>query len=140
MLLTKLQPEYVNALAGQFGFLGAFFGATSATLFVTLLTLAQPSLTMRWSIGLAGCASLAFIVTAFYSVGVFSVTHPLAPDVVDEKAFIYNFATMIISFTLGIYALLGAIGLSGWSRSRYIGIAVSVLAAIAGVFVTFAIF
>ncbi|MEM7779968.1 MAG: hypothetical protein AAF697_06215 [Pseudomonadota bacterium] len=140
MLLADFSPAYVNALAGQFGFLGAFLGAISMTLFVTLLTLAKPALTMRISIGLAGFASLAFIVTAFYSAGVFSVSHPEAPGLSQPETIVFNFASVIVSFTLGIYALLGAIGTSGWSRSKPLGIALSVMAFVAAAFVSLAIF
>ncbi len=133
MNMLELHPEYLAALARQFGFLGAFLGGVSATLFVTLLTLAKPSRVVRWAIGLAAVAAAAFIVTAYMSVGVIAQSHPNAPDMVAAGPRTIVQVGMSLSFAIGTFALLGAIGVSGWSRSKtlgYVTTAVAVLAAL----------
>ncbi len=131
--MLELHPEYLAALARQFGFLGAFLGGVSATLFVTLLTLAKPSKVVRWAIGLAAVGAAAFIVTAYMSVGVIAQSHPNAPDVIAAGPRTIVQVGMSLSFAIGTFALLGAIGVSGWSRSKtlgYVTTAVAVLAAL----------
>ncbi|MGB3167588.1 MAG: hypothetical protein WBA68_12520 [Alteraurantiacibacter sp.] len=39
--MTKLNPEYFTVLAQQSGFLGTFLGGVSATIFVTMMTMAR---------------------------------------------------------------------------------------------------
>ncbi|NQX96211.1 MAG: hypothetical protein HRT64_15070 [Erythrobacter sp.] len=128
MNLTELHPEYLADLARQFGFLGAFLGGVSATLFVTLLTLAEPSKVVRWAIGLAAVAACAFIVTAYMSVGVIANSHPKAPPQMEGTSIGAVQILMTISFAIGSFSLLGAIGVSGWSRSRRLGIITSIVA------------
>ena len=128
MNLTELHPEYLSALARQFGFLGAFLGGISATLFVTLLTLAKPGIAVRWAIGLAAVAAVAFIVTAYMSVGVIANSHPNAPPEMVGNSIIVVQVGMTLSFGLGSLALLAAIGVSGWSRSKALGIVTSTVA------------
>lgn len=133
MNVTELHPEYLADLARQFGFLGAFLGGVSATLFVTLLTLAKPSKVMRWSIGLAAVGACAFIVTAYMSVGVIANSHPNAPVQVAGNSALTAQLLMTISFAIGTLALLGAIGASGWSRSKVLGYITTTAAMLAAV-------
>ncbi|WP_298303061.1 hypothetical protein [uncultured Erythrobacter sp.] len=128
MNLTELHPEYLAALARQFGFLGAFLGGVSATLFVTLLTMAKPGKVVRWAIGLAAVAAVAFIVTAYMSVGVIANSHPNAPSEMAGNSIVAVQLGMSLSFGVGSLALLAAIGVSGWSRSRLLGIVTSIVA------------
>lgn len=128
MNITELHPEYLGALARKFGFLGAFLGGISATLFVTLLTLAKPGKVVRWAIGLAAVAAVAFIVTAYMSVGVIANSHPNAPPQMADNSIIAVQIGMSLSFGLGSLALLAAIGVSGWSRSKALGTVTSIAA------------
>jgi len=133
MNVTELHPEYLAALARQFGFLGAFLGGMSATLFVTLLTLAKPSKVVRWAIGLAAVAATAFIVTAYMSVGVIANSHPNAPPEMAGNSIFAVQILMSISFGIGSLSLLGAIGVSGWTRSKALGIVTTTAAVIAAI-------
>ncbi|MEP0390711.1 MAG: hypothetical protein ABJ205_06925 [Erythrobacter sp.] len=128
MNITELHPEYLGDLARQFGFLGAFLGGVSATLFVTLLTLAKPSNVVRWAIGLAAVGACSFIVTAYMSVGVVANSHPNAPPEMAGSSIVAIQVLMSASFGIGSLALLGAIGVSGWSRSKTLGITTTTVA------------
>jgi len=131
--MTELHPEYLAALARQFGFLGAFLGGVSATLFVTLLTLAKPSKVVRWSIGLAAVGAVAFILAAYMSVGVIAQSHPKAPAMVLDSTPWAAQIGMVVSFSLGTFALLAAIGVSGWSRSKVLGYVTTLAALLAAI-------
>ncbi|MEP3421085.1 MAG: hypothetical protein ABJN35_05080 [Erythrobacter sp.] len=129
--MTELEPEYLLALAQQFGFLGAFLGGVSATLFVTLLTLAKPSLLVRWSIGSAALGASCFIITAYMSVGVIAQNHPLSPRAPIESSDGYVPTLMYLSFVIGVFSLLAAIGVSGWTRSKPLGYVTTAVAGLA---------
>lgn len=133
MNITELHPEYLTALARQFGFLGAFLGGMSMALFVTLLTLAKPSKVVRWAIGLAAFAAAAFIVTAYMSVGVIANSHPHAPPQMAGNSITAIQVLMSVSFGLGSLALLGSLGVSGWSRSKPLGIVTTIAACLAAI-------
>ena len=128
MNITELHPEYLADLARQFGFLGAFLGGVSATLFVTLLTLAEPSKVVRWAIGLAALGACSFIVTAYMSVGVIANSHPKAPAIMAENSIVAVQVLLTVSFGIGSLALLASIGVSGWSRSKTLGVITSTVA------------
>ena len=140
MNLLELHPDYLTALAGHFGFLGAFLGGVAATFFVTLLTLGQPSTVERAALALGAVAALAFIVTASMSVDVVATSHPNAPAGVASKANPFPQVAMALSFFVGITTLLAAIGVSGWSRSRKLGILTTGAALIAAIPVAYAAF
>ncbi|MEM1051897.1 MAG: hypothetical protein AAGI28_07365 [Pseudomonadota bacterium] len=131
MNVVELHPEYLTDLAKQFGFLGAFLGGVSATLFVTLLTLAEQTRIVRWAIGLAAVGATSFVVTAYMSVGVIANSHPNAPPQIDESALLAVRLLMTISFAIGTLSLLAAIGVSGWSRSKVLGWITSIAAFLA---------
>lgn len=133
MSMTELHPEYLAALARQFGFLGAFLGGVSATLFVTLLTLAKPSKPVRWSIGLAAIGAVSFILAAYMSVGVIAQSHPEAPAMVQDTTPWAAQIGMVASFSIGTFALLAAIGVSGWSRSKLLGYVTTTVALLAAI-------
>ncbi len=129
--MAEMEPEYLLALAQQFGFLGAFLGGVSATLFVTLLTLAKPSLLVRWSIGSAALGAACFIITAYMSVGVIAQNHPLSPRASLESSGTLVLMGMYLSFVIGVFALLAAIGISGWTRSKPLGYVTTAVAGLA---------
>ena len=139
MELAELDPAYMTALSRQFGFLGAFLGGVSATFFVTLLTLSKPSAAARWSMGLSATAAVAFIVTASLSMTMIAANHPQAPGFVAEDANEFEQLAMAIGFAIGIYSLLGAIGTSGWMRTRTLGFVTTTVAAIAAIPITISI-
>ena len=133
MSAIELAPEYLAATARQYGFLGAFLGGVAATFCATMLTLAKPSRSARWSIGLSSVAAVAFIVVAILSVTIVARNHPLAPELIGERSTVFQQAILVLSFTIGGFALLSAIGVAGWTRSKPLGIVTSSAALIAAI-------
>lgn len=129
--MNDMEPEYLLALAQQFGFLGAFLGGVSTTLFITLLTLAKPSVLVRWSIGFAALGAACFIITAYMSVGVVAQNHPLSGRLPSEGSGALTQMGMSVSFVVGVFALLAAIGVSGWTRSKPLGCVTTAVASLA---------
>lgn len=135
-MVTELDPAYLSTLAQNFGFLGAFLGGVSATVCVTLLTLTQPSNPSRWAVGLAALAAEGFIVTAALSMTVVAQSHPQAPAFIARQASSFERLGLVFAFTIGVYSLLAAIGVSGWIRSRVLGMCMTAIALAAAIPIT----
>ncbi len=125
--MIELDASYQLALANQIGSLSTFLGGFSATFFVTMLTLAKPGTVARMSIGASALAAVAFIVAAGTSVTLTFTLHPAAPPTVADNPTDALRAMLAASFVTGMVALLAAIGIGGWIRSRVLGVFTSVV-------------
>ena len=138
--MQQLSPEYLAELGRQIAFLSAFLGGFAATFLATLLTSTSGGRQVTWTAASAGVAAAAFIVAVIAGTAMAVVLSPGAPAIGAEPSRI-NHARVAaaLGFAVGIYAMLLALGLSGWIRSRKLGIATSSAAFIAGVIVTWAV-
>lgn len=128
--MVQLDPAYQLALADMMIGICSFMGGFSATIFVTLLTLAKPGLYARIAIGASAFAAVAFIICLTSAVSISFALHPAAPAAVKDTPLASLQVIIALSFMLGIAAMLGSIGVAGWIRSRALGIFTSVIAAI----------
>ena len=128
--MVQLDPAYQLALADMMIGVCSFLGGFSATIFVTLLTLAKPGVFARISIGASAFAAVAFITCLTSAVSISFALHPAAPSAVRDAPLSALQVTIAISFILGIAAMLGSIGVAGWVRSRALGIFTSVIAGV----------
>lgn len=135
--MVQLDPSYQLALAEMMIGVCSFLGGFSATIFVTLLTLAKPGIFARIAIGASAFAAVAFIICLTSAVSISFALHPNAPTTIRETPLASLQVTIAISFMLGIAAMLGSIGVAGWIRSRALGIFTSVIAGI-GLLMAFA--
>lgn len=128
--MVQLDPAYQLALADMMIGICSFMGGFSATIFVTLLTLAKPGIFARIAIGASAFAAVAFIVCLTMAVSMSFALHPAAPAAIRDAP-LGSLQTMIaVSFILGIAAMLASIGVAGWIRSRALGIFTSITAAL----------
>ena len=138
--MRNLPPDYLAEIARQLAFVSAFLGGFAATFLATLLVADAPGKVAGWTIGSAALSSAAFIVAVSASVMLVIVLHPDAPDNITTNASISGArAFSVLGFMVGIYALLLGLGLSGWIRSRSVGIATSLAASCAAVVVTWVV-
>lgn len=133
--MNPLSPAYLSDIAAQTGGLSAFLGGFAATFLGTLLAMRARGRVGAIAIGCAAVSSIAFIVAVVGSTAVVAGLHPEGP-----RAGATNMGgpqvVMTLAFLLGLYALLGAIGLSGWTRSRAAGLTTGIAAAIGVLLVT----
>lgn len=135
-----LSPAYLTALASQIGFLSAFLGGFAATFVATILQAEKPGRVAGWAMGLAAVAATAFVVAAVASTTLVAGSHPEAPaSAALSDGLVRARIVSALGFALGAYLLLGAIGCSGWLRSRAVGWTTTIAAGLAGVFVTLSI-
>ncbi len=137
--MQPLASSYLVELARQLAFLSAVLGGFAATFLATLVAVdaRRPA---AWVVGLAAAAACGFIVTVVASVAITVVLHPNAPAAVVRSTSVGTARVVSgASFSVGLLALLGAIGLSGWIRSRRVGLATTSTALVGIVLVFWAI-
>lgn len=132
--MEPLSPVYLSDIASQTGGLSAFLGGFSATFMGALLALGARGRAASLTIGFAAVAAVAFIVAVVGSTAVVAALHPAAPGSSGGAG--GPQAIMALAFILGLYALLAALGLSGWNRSRNTGLATSIAAGLGALLVT----
>ncbi|MEY4556741.1 MAG: hypothetical protein RL093_1860 [Pseudomonadota bacterium] len=137
MNVEVLSPAFMAALAGQIGALSAFLGGFAATFLVMLLMANIESRPARWAAVASALAAVSFIVAAVATTTLVAGAHPEAPiSTARDAAAGVSRLLMSLCFALGNYALLTAIGCSGWLRSRKLGVATTTLAVLGGLGVT----
>lgn len=134
--MHPLIPDYLTEIARQLGSLSAFLGGFAAAFLGTLLTMASPRRTTSWAIASAAFAAVAFILVVVASTKLVILLHPKAPTAGSLESLGGTRVVMGLGFLLGTYALLLSIGLSGWLRSRRMGLLTSLLAGIAAVLIS----
>lgn len=128
--------DFIGEIARQLTSVSAFLGGFAATFLGILLQSTSARRQVGWAAGAAALASASFMIAVIAGTLLALALNPTAPQ---------NFATpeflpwarriLFISFSLGIYANLLSLGLSGWIRSRALGIVTSGAAFVSGVIV-----
>jgi hypothetical protein len=133
--MSTLSPVYLSDIAAQTGGLSAFLGGFAATFLGTLLAMRARGRVGTWAIACSAGSSVAFIVAVVGSTAVVAALHPQGPGAGSAGSGGPQVA-MTLAFLLGLYSLLAAIGLSGWTRSRTAGLATSITAVLGVLLVT----
>jgi hypothetical protein len=138
--MQPLAPEYLSEIGRQLATLSAFLGGFAAAFLGTLLALPSPRREVGWAAGAAALAAAAFTVAVVAATMLSVVLHPAAPRPASRAAEA-GVARVIVglAFFLGLYSLLVALGLSGWARSRRLGIVTGWIAGVAAVVATWAL-
>ena len=130
------EADFIGEIARQLASVSAFLGGFAATFLGILLQSQSSRRHAGWAAAAAAVASASFMIAVIAGTLVGLALNPGAPE---------NFATpqflpwarriLMFSFALGIYANLLSLGLSGWIRSRSLGLVTSTAALISGVIV-----
>ncbi len=137
--MQSLPLSYLAEIAQQLSLLSTFLGGFAAAFFATLLVESSTKKSAGWSIGCAAIAASCFIVAVISFVMITIVLHPEVPNNVSEGSSIGRArAVGFIGFALGVYALLLSVGISGWIRSRKLGMITSVTAGLSVILVSWA--
>ena len=132
-----MNAEFLAETGRQIASLSAFLGGFAATFLGILLQSTDSRRHVSWAAGAAAVASASFILAVISGTALALVLHPGAPSNVAKPTFLPQVRTLIlITFACGIYSILLSLGLSGWTRSRALGIVTSVAALISAVIVS----
>lgn len=130
----ELKASYVLAVADQLSFVSAFLGGVSATILFSVIMLSDDRRSLSLVIAasaLSACSLLISVVAAWrLSIGL----HPDLPFVPDFQKLRLLWNCMIAGYSLGILSLITSIGLSGWIRSKRLGLITSVIAVLTIIF------
>jgi hypothetical protein len=135
--MNSNSAEFVGEIARQIAGVSAFLGGFAATFLGIVLQSQSSRRHVGWAAGAAAVASASFMIAVIAGTLVALAVNPAAP---------HNFATpefvpwarrvFLMSFAIGIYSNLLSLGLSGWIRSRWLGIVTSTAALISALVVS----
>lgn len=135
--MEQLPAGYFAELAGQLAFLSAVLGGFAVTFLGTLLATSSERRAIGWAIGSASVAAAGFICSALAASFMAVATHP---EAIESAASAAQSAGPRVAVTLGLmvgmYALLLSLGLSGWARSRPVGLTTTISAGLAALAAT----
>jgi len=127
--MQPVNAEFLAETGRQIASLSAFLGGFAATFFGILLQSPNSRRRVGWAAGAAAVASASFILAVISGTTLALVMHPGAPPGIAKPTFLPQVRSLIlIAFSCGIYSILLSLGLSGWIRSRQLGIVTSVAA------------
>jgi hypothetical protein len=135
-MMIQSDAEFIGEVASQLASVSAFLGGFAATFLGILLQSESSRRHVGWAAGSAAVASASFMIAVIAGTLVALVLKPSAPAGFAAPQFLpWARHVLLISFALGIYANLLSLGLSGWIRSRSLGLVTSTAALLAGVIV-----
>lgn len=137
MAMQPVNADFLAEMGRQIAFLSAFLGGFAATFLGILLQSPSTRRRVGWAAGAAAVASASFILAVISGTLLAVVLHPGAPPGIAKPTFLPQVRILIlITFAVGIYSILLSLGLSGWIRSRQLGIVTSMAALISAVIVS----
>ncbi len=132
--LADLEPEYIVAVAEQISFVSAFLGGLSATILVTIVVFTSPSKSVSWIVSSSAFAACSLLIAVVASWRLIIMLHPAFPLPIEPTLVNILWNGMLLGYSVGFISLLVSVGLSGWLRSRKIGLITASIAFVAVVF------
>lgn len=137
--MVEMPSSYLLGIANQLITAAAFLGGFAATYLGTLLFGCPRSRAGSVTICLSAASACCFIVSVLALAALTIQLRPDAPTAYATAGRIAGARVLgLLGFVAGIYALLGAIGLGGWLRSRRLGLATTGMAGAAILFCSWA--
>jgi hypothetical protein len=136
LTMTSLNPDFIGEIARQLTSVSAFLGGFAATFLGILLQSNSTRRHVAWAAGAAAVASASFMISVIAGTLVALVVNPSAPQGFATPQFLpWARQILFVSFAVGIYSNLLSLGLSGWIRSRGLGLVTSIAAFVSAVVV-----
>ncbi|MFL6585217.1 MAG: hypothetical protein ACJ8KU_11950 [Chthoniobacterales bacterium] len=127
--MGQTDAEFVGEIGKQLAAVSAFLGGFAATFLGILLQSQSSRRHVGLAAGAAAVASASFMIAVIAGTLVGLVLNPGAPQGFAAPEFLpWARRILFISFALGIYSNLLSLGLSGWIRSRPLGLVTSIAA------------
>ncbi|HJT81612.1 MAG TPA: hypothetical protein VJ719_10475 [Chthoniobacterales bacterium] len=134
--MNSNNPEFIGEIARQIAAVSAFLGGFAATFLGILLQSQSSRRHVGLAAGAAAVASALFMVAVIAGTLVALAVSPAAPNNFATPEFVpWARRVFLVSFALGIYSNLLSLGLSGWIRSRWLGMVTSTAALLSGMVV-----
>lgn len=127
--------EYMNKLANQVFFVSALLGGFSLSAIIMLIDNKDSSKLMINLFRLGTVATASFLVCIFSMTKMLMMTTEGYPVEVSYSDLATPRTIGLIAFIMGIISMMGLISLSGWTKSKSLGIFTTVLGIIATIFI-----
>ena len=138
--MQNLSPEYLGELARQIAFVSVFLGGCAAAIMIQVLTSRSDARVAGLVSGAAALAASALALTALSAIMLTVTVHPQAPSNLATPAVLLRARVVTtLSFLVGVYAFLFAVGASGWIRSRRMGVFTVIVASVAALLISWAV-
>jgi len=131
--MIDLSEEYFRTLAEQSVFISAFLGGISATILGTFVIVKNDSKVFKYMILFSAIAAVSFIVAVFGMTKVQLLLVPNSPFENVKELLMYPRIVGGLGFYFGINSLLVVISLSGWLRSKRLGIITTILGVVTAI-------
>jgi hypothetical protein len=124
--------EWLRELFGQLAFVSSVLGGFAVAFLGTLLTIETDRRITRWTMGAAAISAVAFVAAAVIAaMSVAEAVRTRAEDVAGlGSAGGAYVATALAAFGAGFLGLMLSVALSGWIKSRSLGLVTSGAAAL----------
>jgi hypothetical protein len=133
--MIDLPIEYFRILADQIVFISVFLGGISATILGTLIVAKNDSRIIKIMILVLSLAAFSFIVAVLGMNKVLMIIAPDSPYKNPNELLFYPRLVGGLSFYIGIFSLLAVISLSGWLKSKKIGIITTSIGILSGILI-----
>ncbi len=131
-MILAAEQQFVGEIGRELASVSAFLGGFAATFVGILLQSQSARRYVTWASGAAAVASASFIVAVIAGTLVALAESPNAPSGFAAPQFVpWARQILLVSFAIGIYANLLSLALSGWIRSRALGMVTSLVAFLA---------
>ena len=126
----ELTFEYLNKLAEQTIVISSLLGGFSIAVIANLLISDVKTKLIKYIVAFATLAASFFLITVFAMTNLLLKTTKGYPRPVDGSSLELPKLIGAISFYFGIISLLSLIALSGWTKSKRMGIFTTIVAII----------
>lgn len=133
--MIDLPVEYFRILAEQLVFISVFLGGISATILGTLIVVKNDSRILKIMILGLSLAAVSFIVAVMGMNKVLIILAPDSPYQSSNELLFYPRLIGGLTFGIGIFSLIAVISLSGWLKSKKIGILTTVIGIVSSIII-----
>jgi len=120
--MTEMTFEYWNELAKQVIMISSLLGGFSIALIPNFISSDIKSKFYKYLFATSTLAACFFLITVFSMTNILMKTTKGYPFIIDNKDLILPRIIGVMSFFFGIMSILTLISLSGWTKSKKMGI------------------
>jgi len=125
--MIELSYNYSELLAKQIILISALFGGLSTTALISLVLSKRNDKLLKTLTVIMAIASFSLVIATFAMNNLLMISHPEYPLDLSKNQINQSRIIGSISFFIGILSFCGALSLSGWFKSKPIGITTTVL-------------
>ena len=121
--MTKNSGTYMLDVAEQMSLVGVFLGAISISVLVTLIVFNSSRKPANWIVTISALSACSLLISVVASLRLMIALHPdfPSPTTTSQAEIKLLWNSMVLGYGIGVLGLAVCVGLSGWLRSRRVG-------------------